>query len=334
MTQRVLSQNRYIRQELVIGAKNQEKIKKATVAVVGLGALGSNSAQLLARAGVGTLILIDRDVVELQNLQRQVLYCEQDIGKPKALAAQTYLKNINSSIKIQAYATDLHPGNITTLLKNVSIIVDGTDNFTTRFLINEFSVKKKKIWIYGACVQDQGRVIVFNLSKKSSKPCFACLFKPATGLKTCETSGILNTVASITASLQVQEALHVITQNPYTEELLCYNAKNATLEKFKLKNKSGCSVCKKKQYSYLSGNTQDDVIKFCGTSNYQFKANIEYADLKKRFQKIGTIQDHSEAFIFQAHPSQTLTVFKDGRVLIKADSESEAKKLFAKYIGA
>ena len=184
--------NRYHRQELyeAIGKQGQKKIGKAIVAIVGIGALGSVSSELLCRAGIGKLILIDRDFVDLTNLQRQVLYEESDIGKPKAIAAEEHLKKINSEINIQSHVIDLNFRNIEDILKEANIIIDGTDNLETRFLINEYSLKCKKPWVHGSAIQDKGFVMSFS----GNAPCFQCIIKEADVSGTCDTVGITNSI--------------------------------------------------------------------------------------------------------------------------------------------
>src|SRR3989344_9585267 len=194
---------RYIRQEIFseIGKEGQKRLRKSSVAIVGLGALGSVSAELLARAGIGKLILIDRDVVELSNLQRQALYDESDIGKPKALAAKEKLRKINSEIEIEFYIDDLNFENIGKIInvKSADLILDCTDNLETRFLINDFSIKNKITFIYSSAVGSKG--YIFNVIQKKTA-CLKCFLKEAAQLGTCETVGVLNTITNLISSIQ------------------------------------------------------------------------------------------------------------------------------------
>ena len=201
---------RYIRQEIFkgIGKKGQKKLGKSIVAIIGLGALGSNSAELLARAGIGRLILVDRDVVELSNLQRQRLFDEKDIGKPKALAARERLTKINSGINIDFFIDDLNFENINQVLKNkIDLILDCTDNLETRFLINDFCIKNKFPFIYSSAVGSKG--YVFDIVPGKT-PCLRCFLKEATHLDTCETIGVLNAITNLISSIQANEALKIL----------------------------------------------------------------------------------------------------------------------------
>ena len=195
---------RYSRQELYLGKGSQEELKKKHVVIVGIGALGSVAAELLTRAGIGKLTLIDRDIVELHNLQRQSLYEEADVGKAKALAAKKHLERINKEVQIIAEVADVTHENVD-LLKS-DLILDGTDNLVTRFLINEYSKKNTIPWIYAAAVSDKGYVKIYL----PETDCFNCTFTETTGLDSCDTAGVLNTITHSVASIQVTEAFKVL----------------------------------------------------------------------------------------------------------------------------
>ena len=239
---------RYSRQEIFneIGKSGQSKLRKSAVAIVGLGALGSVSAELLARAGIGKLILIDRDVVELSNLQRQSLYDEEDIGKSKALAAKERLNKINSDVEIKIFADDLNYNNISEIIsitkkgngvksivengnndkkkiknnkknsnkiiisnnKNTDLVLDCTDNIETRFLINDFSVKNKIPLIYSSAVGSKG--YVFNMMSNKINQCLRCFLKEAAQLDTCETAGVMNTISHIMPAIKVNESIKIL----------------------------------------------------------------------------------------------------------------------------
>ncbi len=312
---------RYEKQVLLkkIG-KKQNLLRKKTVAIVGCGALGSVAAELLARAGVGKLVLIDRDVVELSNLQRQSLYTEKDIGEPKAIAAHKHLKEINTEIKIQPFVRDIsaHLG----ALKKVNLIVDGTDNLRTRLLINDYARKNNVPWIYGAVIADQGRVM--NLLPHKDY-CFHCVFHEAQGLETCDTAGILNTAVHAVAALQVTEALKILTHQKPLEGLFVLDVWKAMIEKFSVKKRKDCETCNK-NYLFLQSK-EEAVVSFCGSNQYQIIGNFDSRRLKKKLKKIGKIIETPYYFKWG-----NLVIFKN-RVIIKAKSKEDAKIVYAKYIG-
>ena len=316
---------RYSRQEIFsrIGKKGQQILLDSKVAVVGLGADGSVCAELLARAGIGNLIIIDRDLIELSNLQRQSLYYENDIGKSKAIQAKNKLEKINSEIKIEAFPSDLNFENINEIIGRVDLILDCTDNLDTRFLINEYSIKENAPWIYGGAIEDKGYVLLI----KPGKFCFKCIFNEANNLDTCDTVGVLNTITHSIASIQVNEAIKYLLDKNYYGELIKFDIWNNELKKFKIKRKDNCSTCKG-NFEYLNGNKGGEIIKFCGSGNYQIrKGDIDFSKVKPRLIKVGNINDLGYCLQFN-----NMMIFKD-RVLIKAKNEEEAKSLYSRYIG-
>lgn len=240
-------------QEKIIGKQGQLLLSKKTVCLVGVGALGSVSAELLARAGIGKLTLIDSDKVEESNLHRQLLYTAKDIHRPKVLAAQAYLESIHPQIKIETHEVRLTADNVS-LLKS-DLILDGTDNLETRFIINDFAVKNSIPWIYSAAIQTKG--FVFPIFSKPKQPCFECILGHAFSEEDCETQGILNTTNTIVASLQVVEGLKILAEQPIIPTLLRVNAWDAKIEKIKVKQNPKCQACAGKfthaQKAKLSG---------------------------------------------------------------------------------
>lgn len=234
--------DRYIRQLVLkeIGRK-QEKLSKSCVAIVGLGGLGCISAQLLARAGIGKLILIDKEKVELSDLQRQLLYKEKDIGKAKAKIAKKEILEINSEVRVKAFQKELNRKNIKKFLKKVELILDGTDNFKTRFLINQFSVKNKKPWIFGACIGTQG--MSFNIVPGG--PCLRCFLPLTKCLESCETIGILNSIPPVIASRQVTECLKILLDKKFSKKLFYIDLWKNKIVFIKIKKNKNCPVCKK-----------------------------------------------------------------------------------------
>ena len=324
---------RYIRQEIFkeIGKNGQEKLRKSTVAIIGLGALGSNSAELLARAGVGKLISIDRDIVELSNLQRQSLFNENDVGKPKASSAKEHLSKINSVVKINFFIDDLYFENIGKIFnEKIDLILDCTDNLETRFLINDFSIKNKIPFIYSSAVGSKG--YIFNIIPKKT-PCLKCFLKEVTQLDTCETVGVLNSIINIISSIQSNEAFKILLNKNYEKNLLFFDIWKNELSKIKVNKNKNCVCCIKNNFEYLSGKKASKIVKLCGDNIYQIKTKAidkkQFNDLKNKLKKIGKVIDFSYCINFD----NKITIFQDGRALIKAKDEKEAKSLYSKFVG-
>ena len=327
---------RYIRQEILkeIGKSGQEKIKRSAAAIVGLGALGSASAELLARAGIGCLSLIDRDIVELSNLQRQSLFEESDIGKPKAFAAQKHLKKINSSIKIDFFIDDLNHKNINGIFskrKNPDIILDCTDNLETRFLLNDFCIKNKISFIYSAAIGCKG--YVFNIMPGVTA-CLRCFLKESSQLDTCETTGVLNSITHLVSSIQASEALKLmIKKSNFETKLLFFDIWKNELEKIRINKDDNCICCAKNNFEYLSGKKANKIARLCGDGMYQIKANPigkeQFNELKAKLKKIGKLAD----FFYCINFDGKITIFKDGRALVKAKDEKQAKAVYSKVVG-
>ena len=308
---------RYSRQELFIGKKGQQQLQNSKVAIMGLGALGTVSAELLARAGIGHLTLIDRDIVELTNLQRQGLFLEEDLGKPKSLQAQKRLEKINSEITIEPHFIHLDYENIDLIKAN--IILDCSDNLETRFLLNEFSIRENTPLIYSAAVRDKGYIF----SVLPGKACLNCILNQKKTIETCETSGVLNTTTHLIASLQVSEAIKILTHNYPKHDLLFVDLSKNVIKKIKVKKNPRCQSCLK-QFQYLPGKKTLNSLYYCGT--YVIKDTFDYQELKNRLKKLN-IQDFGDAFHYQS-----LTVFPNC-ILIRATTKKEARTIYSKYIG-
>ncbi len=325
---------RYSRQEIFpeIGKKGQQKLGKIIVAVLGLGALGSVSAELLARAGSGKLILIDRDTVELSNLQRQSLFDETDIGRPKALAAYEKLRKINSEVKIEFIIDDLNFENIGKYFsfKNLNLILDCTDNLATRFLINDFSVKNKVPFIYASAVGSKGYVFGIVPGKTA---CLRCFLKEASNLESCETAGVLNTITHLISSIQVNEAFKILLNKNYEKNLLFFDIWKNELTKILINKNKNCVCCAKNNFEFLYGKKSTKAIKLCGSNMYQIKTHPlndkQFNNLKNKLRKIGRIIDFDYCMNFD----DKMTIFQDGRALIKAKDEKEAISLYSKFAG-
>ncbi|MHC4267320.1 MAG: ThiF family adenylyltransferase [Planctomycetota bacterium] len=340
------SLERYSRQILFpcIGKERQKMLMDSSVVVVGCGALGTVSSSYLARAGIGNLRIIDRDFIEESNLQRQILFDEDDIASniPKAVAAQRKLQKINTKINIEGIVTDINYSNIEELIKGVDIIIDGTDNFETRFLINDFSVKNNIPWIYGACIASRGMSMNIIPSKT---PCLRCVFEtmPQIGsFPTCDTAGVIGPIAGIIASFQVAEAIKIITKdyasiNKTLFEIDVWNNKFKRIDVSTLKEMNSCPTCKMHNYKFLEAEDGAMVSFLCGKNAVQIMArntgNLDLAQLAKR---LGTLTDVSHnAFMLKFKVKNNgFTVFPDGRAIITGtDDASIARNLYSKYLG-
>lgn len=316
--------DRYIRQELVLGKEGQAKLAQAKVAIIGLGALGSVSSQLLARAGLGRLLVIDRDRVELTNLQRQVLYGENDIGLAKAQIGAKRLGSINSDIEVEGIVTDLNYKNIDLLL-GCNLILDCSDNLYTRYLINDFSLKNQIPWIYAAAVKDYGNVYLVE----AGQPCFSCLFEDqGITLDTCETTGVLSPLTTVIGSMQAQFAIDFLLGKSGDGKLLHFDLSEMAITKIKASDRSDCKACAS-AYEYLDGKKELEQIHYRCSQAYEFfKEGLDFSELKAKLSKLGEVKGDQKHLFFKG-----LSVFDNGRVMIKAESMEQAKSDLAKYIG-
>src|SRR3989344_467454 len=315
---------RYSRQVLFekIGQEGQEKISKANIAIIGMGATGSNSAELLARAGIGSLTLIDRDIIEESNLQRQTLFKESDISMPKAFIAKERLEEINSKIKIKAHFKDINDKNISEIIKKPDLILDCCDNMQTRFLLDEYCYKNNIPWIYLGIIESTG--MLFKIVPKKT-PSFKDIFKELSQpIDSCDISGVLNTTASFGSSLQVTEALKHLTSQYSDKELIFFDVWKNKIQKIKINHKPGIFG----SFPYLNGEKSNENIKLCGTGSYQLNGpKLNLKEVSDKLKKLGEVKLNEFCLIFKE-----LIIFEDGRVLIKADNEKRAKSLYTKYI--
>lgn len=337
------NRDRYARQIRFasIGEQGQNRLAQSRVAIVGVGALGGAIANHLARAGVGFLRIIDRDVVDVSNLQRQILFQERDaaLGLPKTTAAKAHLQRINSSIEIEAVAQDVTGKNAEDLLSDVDLILDGNDNFSTRYLINEVSLKHGIPWIYGAIVGDVGETCTFL---PGQGPCFACLHpeSPQIGLlPTCETAGVIGPIVQLIASYQAAEALKILIKDfdKVRRSLLHVEMWNFVQHEITLPVHSSCRVCGEKQFPYLQGEEGESLLLLCGRDTVQVRPketkNLDLVRLAKELSPLGTVRLSPSFLRFDKEPYQ-LSVFPDGRVLVHGTSEeSVARGLYAQYLG-
>ncbi|MFC3843244.1 MULTISPECIES: ThiF family adenylyltransferase [Paenibacillus] len=338
---------RYSRQVLFspIGLEGQRKLIGSRVAIVGMGALGTVLANHMVRAGVGYVRLIDRDFVEASNLQRQMLYDEEDAATmtPKAIAAAKRLQLVNSLVTIEPHVMDLNATNAEDLLGDVDLILDGTDNFSVRFLINDVSIKLGIPWIYGGAVASRGVSLTIL---PGQTPCLRCLFTqaPAAGTtETCDTAGVIGGIIHVVASFQATEALKLLVGA--TEQLnlrmqqwdLWFNQHSAINVTGALK--ADCPACSNKHYDYLETDMDSDTIQsLCGRNSVQIHPVLPAAKpleyWEERLKPLGTVERNRFLLKFQAGPDLYMVIFPDGRVLVQGtDDLIQAKSLYSRYIG-
>jgi adenylyltransferase/sulfurtransferase len=322
-----------------IGEEGQRRLARSRVALVGCGALGSAQAELLARAGVGFLRLIDRDYIELSNLQRQLLYDEKDAAAslPKALAAATRLKAINSSIEIESEISDLTPATVDDLLGDVQLVMDGTDNFETRYLINDFALSHGVPWIYGAAVGSYGLKMPIVPGKTC---CLRCMLpEPPSGAQaTCETSGVLGPITTTIAALQVADALMILTghEDQLSRKITMIDVwAGDVLQIAQPDPVPDCPACGRREFVYLTGKRRAP-ISLCGRCAVQIHDRERHLDLKElasRLESVGTVKVNEFALRAQIE-NFDITVFPDGRAILKGTTDvGVARSLYAKYIG-
>jgi molybdopterin/thiamine biosynthesis adenylyltransferase len=336
------SQGRYSRQILFagIGRAGQERLGTSHVAIVGCGAVGAATALLLARAGVGSLTIVDRDFVEESNLQRQVLFMESDAhdALPKAEAARRNIARFNANIAVQPHVADLVPGNVHELLAPASIILDGTDNFETRYLLNDYAVEQRKPWIYAAALGAYGATL--NIVPGESA-CLACLFPepPGGSIETCDTAGILNTAVNLVASIAATEALKFLTGAPGTmrRTLLSHDLwSNERAELAADRPRGNCSVCQERDFRYLRGERRPHIT-LCGRNSVQIHEHhrpIDLGAIAGRLRPHGEVR-HNALLLQFRRGAQTLTLFADGRAIVQGTTDvTLARSLYARFVGS
>jgi len=331
--------DRYHRQRIVpeIGEAGQRALREARVLVLGVGALGSLAAELLARAGVGHLRIVDRDVVELTNLQRQVLYTEADVDAPKAEAAARRLAAMNSEIVIEALAKDFNGRTYADLLHGIDLVIDGTDNMEARLLLNDACLKLGIPWIYGGAIATNGMVLPV---RPDAGPCFRCMVPeapPPGSLPTCDTAGVLNTVPAAIAGLQVTLALRELVGNPAPPKLYVLDVWTMEFQKLELKRRRDCRACVRREFDFLAAAPREVLATLCGRDAISLDplhaGTIELGPLSERLMKLGKVRTAGSVLVFEGE-GVALTVFPDGRALIRGTSDPDrAKALYAKYVG-
>ncbi len=338
--------DRYSRQLLFsgIGGDGQERLSRAHVVIIGCGALGAMQAEMLARAGVGRLRLIDRDFVEESNLHRQVLFEESDAAArlPKAVAGAARLARINSDISVEPLVRDANQTNIEQMIGDVDLVIDGTDNFETRYLINDAAVKLSKPWVYGAAVGAHG---VQMTIRPRITPCLRCIFPemPAPGTSpTCDTAGVILPIIATIAAAQVTEALKLLTgrEAQLHGALLQYDLwenRFSRLRIDKMGPQQGCRTCDDGIYDFLGTRAGQMVTSLCGRNAIQISppepAPVELPKLAEQLRNIGEVSYNAYLLKFRTGEFE-LTIFPDSRCLIRGtDDQMVARSLYARYLG-
>ncbi|MFC1941300.1 ThiF family adenylyltransferase [Chloroflexota bacterium] len=334
--------DRYSRQTMFpgIGEDGQLKLISGSVVIIGCGALGCNIATFLVRAGVGRIRIIDRDFIEYHNLQRQVLFDEEDIrvGLPKAIAAERHLRNVNSSVEIEGIVADVNYTNIERFCRGANVILDGLDNIETRLLINDVSLKHKIPWVYGGAIASNGMTMTVI---PGETPCFRCLSAgvPESGtMPTCETAGVVGTAPALIGSLQATEAMKILVgSEEINRELIVVDVWRGTFDKLKIEPCKDCPACQGK-YELLGNRYGIKTTSLCGQSRAvqvvnTYASEIALDELAARLHNVGRITQNEFMLSFTADDHE-IVVFRDGRAIIKNTiDESLAKELYNEYIG-
>ena len=339
--------DRYARQSLFapLGEAGQERLREARVLVCGCGALGSVIANTLVRAGVGHVRIVDRDFLELNNLQRQVLYDEEDVaaGLPKAIAARNKLQRINSQVDVEAIVADVDFRSLPSLMSDVEVVVDGTDNFETRFLLNDASVSTGIPWIYGGCIGSEGQTMTVIPGKTA---CLRCLMRdlpPPGTTPTCDTAGVLGPIVNVIASYESCEAIKILSGNEVaiSRSLSVFEMWENRVRQISLdalRESSDCPTCQKRQFPWLAGERGGQTAVLCGRNavqlNFSDRTVTPLDQLATKLQNVGKLS-HNEFLLRLDVDGYQITVFTDGRAIIGGtDDATEAKTVHAKYIGA
>ncbi len=333
--------DRYSRQTIlsVVGTEGQRKLAAGKVLIAGCGALGTVIADALVRAGIGKVRIVDRDFVETHNLQRQILYNEEDVRDqlPKAMAAERHLRKVNSSVEIEGIVADINYTNIEKLAAGVDLIMDGLDNFETRGLLNDFCLKHQIPWIYGGVIATSGMTMNIIPGKT---PCLRCLHLDSyeTRTLTCETAGVLNAVPFIIGSLQSSEAIKILVgSDAVSRDLLSIDVWEWKFRRFKVGTRPDCPACQGK-FEYLDARFGMKTTLLCGQQSVQvINPNVKNVSLDKLAKDLSPVGDVNCSkfmlrFTVDAHE---MVVFPDGRAIVKnTNDEAIARGLYSKYIGA
>ena len=338
---------RYIRQTRfsAFGEAGQQRLGSSRVLICGCGALGSVLAENLTRAGVGHIRIVDRDFLEITNLHRQVLYDEEDVAAelPKAIAAARKLRKINSNVEIEEHVCDVDFTNIERFAKDVDCICDGTDNFETRFLLNDASHAYGIPWVYGGCIGAEGQQMTIVPGETACLRCLMSDVPPPGTTPTCDTAGVLGPIVNVIASTQAMEAIKILSGNvgATSRTLNVYDLWDSRLRQIKLdslRENSECLTCKQAVYPWLQGEQGGHSSVLCGRNAVQLsfpdQPSIDLAKLSDKLSTLGKVR--TNAFLLRAEIDKfTLTVFPDGRAIVGGTEDvAEARTFYAKYVGA
>lgn len=340
-----LQYSRYLRQMLFpeVGRSGQERLAGSTAVVVGLGALGTGVADLLARAGVGRLRLVDRDYVDETNLGRQTLYDEEDCRQslPKAIAAAGRLRKVNSEVEYEPWVVDVNPRNAEQVVREAGVVVDGTDNLETRYLLNEVCVGRGIPWVHGACVGSVG--MTFTVLPGDG-PCFRCYLPQAPGpgeLPTCDTAGILGPAAAVVAALEAAQALRVLLgkADDSSTALKYVDVWSGELLTLPLARDPDCACCVRRQFPYLEGKVGSSATAMCGRDMVQIQpavpVSLRLEEVARRLSLAGEVTANQFLVRARLAGQLELIVFPDGRALVKGTTQPEvARSLYARYLGS
>jgi adenylyltransferase/sulfurtransferase len=339
-----LSSDRYSRQVLFpgIGVEGQARLKTASVLIVGCGALGSAQVEALARAGIGKLRIADRDFVEPSNLQRQTMFTEKDAAErtPKSIAAAHHIREVNSDVEVLPEVVDVNKSNVERLIADCDLVLDGTDNFATRYLLNDACVKHNRNWIYGAAVGSYGVTMTI---RPHQTPCLRCVFEeapPAASAPTCDTAGVIMPIISIVASVQVTEALKLLTahEGELHQSLMQFDVwRNEWRRINPGAPNPNCATCALGQFDSLAAEAGDFSAVLCGRNAVQISpqksTQVDFVSLAARLKANGEVKFNEYLLRFRTGNFE-ITVFRDARAIIRGTNETTtARSLYAKYIG-
>jgi molybdopterin/thiamine biosynthesis adenylyltransferase len=335
--------DRYSRQTLFapVGKQGQERLQASSVAIIGGGALGTALANNLSRAGIGRLVIADRDYIELNNLQRQILFDEDDITRrlPKAVAAAEKLRRINSGVSIEALVEDINTDGIESLVRDVDLVLDATDNFETRYLLNDVCIKYNRPWIYSAVIASYG--VTMNILPGDT-PCLRCIFpempQPGT-TPTCDTAGVLNGIVAAITGVASTEALKILLKDEKVSRAMFWmDVWENTSERLELPRQPDCPACGQHHYEFLDLLNGASSTSLCGRNAVQVRtarhaASLDLPGLAQRLQAVGQVSYNQYLLRFVVDDYE-LTVFPDARAIIKGTDDAQvARSIYARYVG-